>query len=445
MKSRLPKVLHPICGKPMISHVVDRARELNASAITVVVGVGGEEVRSALEPGLDYAEQTEQLGTAHAMVQARASLAGKSDTILVLYGDVPLMKTETLANLIRQHQESDAVLTVLTAFVEDPTAYGRILRDQSGSITGIVEEIAATPEQRSIREINTGIYCFNDHWLWPRLNLVQPDPRNGEYYLPGLVAIAVEEGRTTASAVAEDPDETMGINNRVQLAGAEAYLRERIRNALMLSGVTMLHPPSTFIDEGASIGQDTVIHPNTHILGSTTVGDRCDIGPNTVLRDAVVGDRCSIAASFVEDSHIEEDSSVGPFAHLRAGTSVGRGTRVGNYAEIKNSQLGSGVMVNHFSFMGDTIAGEDCNVGAGVVTCNFDGKEKHSVHIEAGALIGSGTMLVAPVRVGAGSEIGAGSVVTRDVPAGTLAFGVPARVRRELGPEDLSEPSESEE
>lgn len=445
MKSRLPKVLHPICGKPMICHVVDRAQELNASAITVVVGVGGEEVRSALGPGLDYAEQTEQLGTAHAMVQARASLAGRSDTILVLYGDVPLVTADTLSNLVQRHQESDAVLTVLTAFVENPAAYGRVIRGESGSITGIVEEIAATPEQRSIQEINTGIYCFDDPWLWPRLDLIQPDPRSGEYYLPGLVELAVDEGRTIASAVAEDPDETMGINNRVHLASAEAYLRERIRNTLMLSGVTMLHPPSAFIDEGASIGQDTVIHPNTHVLGGTTVGEGCEIGPNTVLRDAVVSDRCSIAASFVEDSHIEEDSSVGPFAHLRAGTRAGRGTRVGNYAEIKNSQLGSGVMVNHFSFMGDTVVGENSNVGAGVVTCNFDGKEKHSVHIGAGALIGSGTMLVAPVRVGAGSEVGAGSVVTTDVPPKTLAFGVPARVRRELSPEDLPEPSEPEE
>ncbi len=445
MKSRVPKVLHPICGKPMICHVVDRARELNAVAITVVVGYGGEEVRAALGPGLDYAEQSEQLGTAHAMAQARASLAGRSDIILVLHGDVPLMTAETLTKLIRRHQESDAVLTVLTALAEDPTAYGRVLRDELGNITGIVEEIAATPEQRSIREINTGLYCFSDCWLWPRLDRIQPDPGNGEHYLPGLIAIAAEEGQSSASAVAGDPDELMGINNRVQLARAEAYLRERIRNTLMLSGVTMIHPPSIFIDEQASIGQDTVIYPNTHILGGTTVGRECAIGPNAVLRDATVGDRCSIVASFVEDSHIEEDSSVGPLAHLRSGTRVGRRARVGNFAEIKNSRLGNGAMVSHFGFMGDAEAGEDVNVGAGVVTCNFDGKEKHSTHIETRALIGSGTMLVAPVRVGAGSKIGAGSVVTRDVPPNSLAFGAPARVWRKLEPEEPPEPSEPED
>jgi len=435
MKSRLPKVLHPICGEPMILHVVDRARELGADPIVVIVGHGAEEVRAAVGQGVEYAEQAQQLGTAHAMAMARPALAGRSDAILVLYGDVPLMRAETLRDLIQTHRESGAVLSVLTAVVEDPTAYGRIVRNEGGEIVGIVEEVAATPQEREIREINTGIYCLQDGWVWPRLDRIRPDSRKAEYYLPELVAIAVGEGRPVASARAQDPDELMGINNRVQLAEAEAHLRRRVRERLMLSGVTILDPPSTYIDERAAVGQDTTIHPNTHILGATSVGEGCQIGPNALIEGSTVGDRCRVVASIVRDSHLDEDCSVGPFAHLRAGARLERGARVGSFAEVKAARLGPGAQMAHFGFLGDAEVGEGANLGAGAVTCNFDGSEKHRARIGREAFVGSGAMLVAPVEIGEGAVVGAGSVVTEDVPPHSVAMGAPARVRDKGGQE----------
>ncbi len=428
MKSKKPKVAHQLGGRPMVQHVIDVARQLSPERPALVVGHGMEQVRHTLGEEVLYVEQREQLGTGHAVLQARDQLAGRQETVLVLYGDTPLIRLETLRRMGKHHQQTGAAITILTFLPDDPYGYGRILRHQGGRVLGIVEHKAATAEQRQIRESNSGILCFDDKWLWPHLESVERSEQ-GEYYLTDLVGMAVAAGKKVEALLIEDATEVMGINTRLQLAQAEAVLRRRINEGHMLAGVTLIDPATTYIEIGVQIGQDTIIYPDTYLQGETRLGQDCVIGPNTIIRDSTVGDGCVIQASVLEEALLEEEVRVGPFAHMRPGAHLGRGVYAGNYAEVKKSYLGPGTKMHHFSYVGDATIGEEVNVGAGTITCNYDGQRKHPTIIEDGAFIGSDTMLVAPVRIGAGAKTGAGAVVTRDVPPHSVAYGVPARAK----------------
>ncbi|MFQ5858240.1 MAG: bifunctional UDP-N-acetylglucosamine diphosphorylase/glucosamine-1-phosphate N-acetyltransferase GlmU [Anaerolineae bacterium] len=428
MNSRKAKVLHPVAGAPMVSHVLRAATALSPRQLIVVVGHEAEDVKAALGSEPTYAEQAEQLGTAHAVLQARDQIASSPEAILVLYGDTPLITAGTLAVMRERHATTRPAITMLTAHLENPTGYGRIIRDENKRVVGIVEEAVASDELKAIQEINPGFYIFDAEWLWPALERVQKSPA-GEYYLTDLVELALADGRAVEVMEAEDPREILGINTRTQQAEAEAILRDRIRQCWMDAGVTMIDPSSTWIDVDVSIGADSILYPDTYLLGRTAVGDQCSLGPGTLIRDSTVGDRCHIVFSMIEGAVLEEEVDIGPYSHLRRGAYLGRGVHIGNFGEIKNSSLGPGVKMGHFSYLGDATVGEGVNIGAGTITCNYDGERKHQTIIEARAFIGSDTMLVAPVTIGAESRTGAGSVVTRDVPPRSLAYGVPARVR----------------
>ncbi len=436
MKSQLPKVLHPLAGRPMVKYVLEVATQLEPTGLALVVGYGAQQVRRALGEGILYAEQLEQLGTGHAVLQTRELLAGQAETVLVLYGDTPFITSQTLEAMLAHHTQCEAAITLLTFRPDDPTGYGRILRDETGRVTGIVEHKEATPEQREIREVNSGILCFRDEWLWPHLEKLQP--KHGEYYLTDLVEMAVAEGEPVA-AQAADAVEVMGLDDRVKLAKAEAFMRRRINEGWMLAGVTLLDPASTYIDASVEIGQDTVIYPNTHLRGATAIGRNCRIGPNTIICDSTVGNGCVIEASVIEEAVLEDDVDVGPFAHLRRGAHLARGVHIGNFGEIKNSYLGPGTKMGHFSYLGDATLGANVNVGAGTITCNYDGERKHPTVVEDDVFIGSDTMLVAPVKVGRGAKTGAGAVVTRDVPPGQVVYGVPARAKQDREREKTNE------
>lgn len=432
MKSQLPKVLHPIGGKPLIQHCIATAVEASGSAPVLVVGHAADAVRNAVGDAALYVEQTEQLGTGHAVLQAEQAAAGAS-VILVTYGDMPLLKPETLRALMQLREQAGAAIAMLTLVTDNARGFGRIVRDAGGErVQAIVEEVACTPEQLAIKEVNVGVYALDGAWVWRALKRIQPNPRKGEYFLTDLVEIAVADGREVRAVVTHDEAECIGINNRVDLADAEAVLRQRINRRHMMNGVTLVDPATTYISSEAVIAQDTVILPNTHVQGKTHIGSGCRIGPNAFIVDSIVGNDVEIVQSMIEQSRIEDRVHVGPFAHFRPGAHVCEGAHVGNYAEIKNSTLGAGSHMGHFSYLGDATIGERVNIGAGTITCNYDGVKKHRTVVGDGAFIGSDTMLVAPVTLGEGARTGAGSVVTKDVPDGTLVVGVPARPIRNV-------------
>ncbi|MGC8786513.1 MAG: bifunctional UDP-N-acetylglucosamine diphosphorylase/glucosamine-1-phosphate N-acetyltransferase GlmU [Anaerolineae bacterium] len=441
MKSKLPKVLHPIAGQPMVKYVLDAVAALGEEKPVLVVGYGADLVRQALDDAVTYILQEQQLGTGHAVLQAREELEGRAETILVLYGDMPLLSGATLHSLVQAHKANLNPITMLTCVHEEAMGFGRILRDAQGRVIGIVEESQATPEQLAIRELNPGVYCFDAAWLWAHLPRLPRSPK-GEYYLTDLVGMAVAEGHFVEAIRVADPLETLGVNDRLHLARVEGVVRQRIREHCMRAGVTLVDPSSTYIDATVQVGQDTVIYPNTYLQGDTCIGMNCLIGPNTIIRDSQIGNDCRIEASVLEGATVENKVSIGPFAHLRQGAHLAEGVHMGNFGEVKASYLGPGVKMGHFSYIGDATIGADVNIGAGTVTCNFDGIKKHRTVIEEGAFIGSDTMLVAPVRVGARARIGAGSVVTHDVPPDSTAYGVPARVRSKTADEQ-SNPSDA--
>lgn len=410
MKSRLPKVLHPLAGRPLVMHSLGAASTLSSRPPVLVIGHGGDAVREAIGDSARYVVQSDQLGTAHAVLQARDLVRGASRHVVVMYADMPLLRPETLAALVEAQKANAGPFTLLTLATDDARGFGRILRDTAGAVIAIIEEAQATPEQRAIRELNVGVYCFEANWLWEHIDQVPVSPK-GEYYLTDLVAMAVSEGRAVQAVALDDPDEALGINSRVHMAEAEAALRQRVNRALMLAGVTLLDPATTYIHPTVQIGIDTVIGPNTSITGQTVIGEGCVIRPNTVIEDATLED------------HVD----VGPFAHLRKGAYLESGVHMGNFGEVKNSRLRRGAKMGHFSYIGDGDIGEETNIGAGTITANYDGKAKHKTVIGNHVLIGSDTMLVAPVTVGDGARTGAGSVVTKDVPPGGLVYGVPAR------------------
>jgi bifunctional UDP-N-acetylglucosamine pyrophosphorylase/glucosamine-1-phosphate N-acetyltransferase len=430
-KSKLVKVLHPVAGVAMIRYTLDALAGLGAQRAVLVLGQQADRVKTALADlsmGLDTCLQTEQLGTGHALLQARPLLDGKFASVLCLYGDMPLLSADTLRRLWQHHQQSGATITLLTVTSQDSMQFGRIVRDGAGRVTGIVEEDQATPEQRVIGELNVGVYCFDAAWLWPHLAAL-PVSSRGEYFLTDTVAQAVSEGQIVEAVAAEDLEEVMGVNTRAQLAAVEQVVRQRVRQRLMMGGVTLLDPATLYADALVEVGLDTVIYPNCLLEGATRIGPDCTIGPGTRVVDSTIGQNCQVVNSVLESSVIGDGVHVGPFSHLRSGALLQTSVHVGNFAEIKNSTIGAGSHVGHFSYLGDATLGERVNVGAGTITCNYDGQRKSPTEIGDDVLLGSDTLLVAPVRVGQRARTGAGAVVTHDVPDDALVTGVPARVR----------------
>lgn len=423
MKSSLPKVLHAVAGKPMLRHVLEAAREAGASRTVVVVGFGGEAVQAAMGAEAEYVVQAEQLGTGHALMQTQPALAGFAGTVLLLCGDTPLLKGETLKNFFAAHCASGAAATVLTAIPADATGYGRILRDAEGRVTGIVEQKDATAEQLAIDEINTGIYCFEAAPLFAALSALTCNNAQGEYYLTDVLAILAQTGQAVGAVVAPDFQEMLGINSRAQLAEAEAILRRRKLVELMDSGVTVMDPASTFVDAGVSIGPDTILYPFSWIEGTTAIGRNCRIGPNSRIADSRIGDEVTLHFSYAHECKIADGVTVGPYVHLRPAADLAAGVKVGNFVEIKNSLIGPGSKVPHLSYIGDTDIGAAVNIGSGTITVNYDGKKKHRTVIGDRAFVGCNTNLVAPVTVGEDAYIAAGSTITKDVPPGSLGVG----------------------
>jgi bifunctional UDP-N-acetylglucosamine pyrophosphorylase / glucosamine-1-phosphate N-acetyltransferase len=433
MKSALPKVLHRAAGLPLIEHVLRSGDGLSPASVTIVVGHGAEMVESVLgqRSGVRFARQEPQLGTAHALLQAEAALAGAQGTLVLLYGDVPLLRSKTLQALVRRHLETDAAATVLTAIVDDPTGYGRIVRDD-GRICAIVEHKDATTAERAIREINSGIYAFDLKPLFGALRQIGSANAQGEYYLPDLVKIYRERGLTVETIALENPQEIMGVNSRKELADVSQILKTAYNDELMASGVTLVDPNTAYIGPDVSIGPDTIVHPNVQLEGPTRVGSGCEIQSgvriiNSTIKDgAVIKNFCLII-----DSTVAGGAIVGPFAHLRPESHVEENAHVGNFVELKKTTLGKGSKANHLAYLGDATIGERVNIGAGTITCNYDGTRKHQTIIEDGAFIGSDSQLIAPVRIGRDAYVAAGSSITEDVPAGSLAIARSKQVNKE--------------
>ncbi|SDF00786.1 bifunctional UDP-N-acetylglucosamine diphosphorylase/glucosamine-1-phosphate N-acetyltransferase GlmU [Sporolituus thermophilus] len=427
MKSALPKVLHKVGGKPMVQHVLDAARQAGATRNIVVIGFGAEAVAAELEGQAEFVVQAEQLGTGHAVMQAESKLADFQGTVLVLCGDTPLLEGEMLKGLVAQHRAQRAAATVLTAHMPDPTGYGRVIRSADGQVLKIVEQKDASSAEQAVNEVNTGIYCFEGPALFRALRRVRRDNAQGEYYLTDVIGILVNEGAKVWALPAADYQATLGINSRLQLAEAERIIRRRKLTALMESGVTIMDPASTFIDAEVQIAPDTVIYPFTWLEGRTMIGQGCVIGPSTRIQDTTVGDNATIHFTYAHECQIGDDVTVGPYVHLRPGTVLARGVKIGNFVEVKNSQIGENSKIPHLSYIGDTDMGARVNIGSGTITVNYDGKQKYRTIIEDDAFIGCNTNLVAPVTVGLGAYVAAGSTITKNVPPSALGV---ARARQ---------------
>jgi bifunctional UDP-N-acetylglucosamine pyrophosphorylase/glucosamine-1-phosphate N-acetyltransferase len=431
MKSNIPKVLHPLLGKPMAWYALQAAQVVTGRTPVMVVGYGADQVQQVLGDHANYVLQDPQLGTGHAVMQTEPLISGTSDLVLVTYADMPLLTSETLNRLVTIALSHNDPLTMLTVVTSETRGFGRILRNSDGQVNGIVEEAQASPEQLAIHEINPGVYCFRAAWLWPALKRIPLSPK-GEYYLTDLASLVTADGFPIRDIAVEDPDEIIGINTRVHLAQAEAVLRKRINTHWMLDGVTMIDPSQVYIEPEVRLGQDTILWPGTYLHGATDIGAGCIIGPNTIIKNTQVGDNCKVLASLLESAVLEDHVEMGPYCHLRKGAHLSKGVHMGNFGEVKNSILGPGSKMGHFSYLGDTTVGPNVNIGAGTITCNYDGTQKFSSEIGEDAFIGSDTMIVAPVKIGAGARTGAGAVVTKDIPPNTLAIGVPAKVVKEL-------------
>ncbi|SDE21449.1 bifunctional UDP-N-acetylglucosamine diphosphorylase/glucosamine-1-phosphate N-acetyltransferase GlmU [Sporomusa acidovorans] len=427
MKSALPKVLHQVGGKPMVRQVLDAAAFAGADKKVVVIGFGAQTVAEALAGQAEFVVQTEQLGTGHAVMQAKKQLAAFAGTVMVLCGDTPLLTGGLLSELYAEHNKQQAAATVLTAVMPDPAGYGRVIRNQAGQVEKIVEHKDASPAELSVSEINTGIYCFEAGKLLAALDGLTCDNAQGEYYLTDVIAILNKQAQKVWAVTAGDYRETLGINSRLQLAEAESIIRRRKLEALMESGVTIMDPNSTFIDLQVEIAPDTIIYPFTWIEGQSKIGANSLIGPNTRLTNTIVGNNTTIHFSYAHDCTVGSHVILGPYVHLRPDTCLQDGVKVGNFVEVKNSVVGEKSKIPHLSYIGDTDMGAGVNIGSGTITVNYDGKLKHRTTIEDDAFIGCNTNLVAPVKVGSGSYVAAGSTITKNVPPGSLGV---ARARQ---------------
>jgi len=430
MKSHMPKMLHELLGKPLVLHSLSSVVGISTLPPLVIVGHGSEEVVQVVNDtyggNVKFAIQAEQMGTGHAVMCAEPMLAGKSDIVLITFADMPMLRAETIASVLNFHQQSGNTLTMSSVIGDVLRGFGRVIRDETGKVTQIVEEAVANPEQLKVREYNISLYCIEADWLWENLKKIKASPK-GEFYITDLVGMAAEQNLKLDSFVLDDPAEGLGINTRIDLADCETTLRRRLIRQWMLDGVTFLDPESCTVESDVLIGQDTTILPNTHLRGNTSVGENCQIGPDTTLSDTAVGNNCTITYSVAEKAILGNGVSMGPFCHLRKGAVLGDCVHLGNFGEVKDSQLAAGVKMGHFSYIGDAKIGENVNIGAGTITCNYDGKKKHKTEIGENTFIGSDTMLVAPLKIGKNAKTGAGAVVTKDVPDDTLVIGVPAQ------------------
>ncbi len=428
MKSKLYKVLHPVCGKPMVRHVLEQMKDLKAEKIVTVVGHGSDMVKSELGDECQYVLQAEQLGTAHAVMQTKELLKGKQGTTLVVCGDTPLLKAETINALMDHHIKQNAKATILTSFADDPTGYGRIIRNEQGHVEKIVEHKDATDEEKQVREINAGTYCFDNESLFNALEKVSNENAQGEYYLPDVIEILKSEGEIVTAYSTDDFTETLGVNDRVALSQAEKIMRQRINEKHMRNGVTIIDPEQTYIESDVVIGQDTIIYPGTIIKGKTTIAEDCVIGPHTEIVNCSVDSETTIRQSVAHDSQIGASVQIGPFSHIRPQSHIHDEVRIGNFVEVKKSTFGKGSKASHLSYIGDAEVGDNVNIGCGSITVNYDGVNKFKTIIEDNVFIGCNSNLVAPVKIGEGAYVAAGSTITKDVPSEALSI---ARARQE--------------
>ncbi|QHT58690.1 bifunctional UDP-N-acetylglucosamine diphosphorylase/glucosamine-1-phosphate N-acetyltransferase GlmU [Paenibacillus lycopersici] len=430
MKSKLYKVLHPVCGKPMVAHVLQTVKDAACERTVVVVGHGAETVRAYLGSDVEIVLQEQQLGTGHAVQQAEPLLGGEEGTTVILYGDTPLVTSGTIQSLLRIHAETRSAATVLTAVVPNPQGLGRIIRDDAGNVLRIVEQKDCTPEQAAITEINTGMYCFDNKKLFRALAQVTNNNAQGEYYLTDVMEILKNAGETVGAYCTPDFAEGIGVNDRVGLGEAEALMRARIVRKHQLGGVTIIDPAATYIEADVAIGSDTVIYPGTVLRGATVIGEDCVIGPNADITDTTIGNGVTVKQSVAVEAAIGDESAVGPFAYLRPGSKLGTGVKIGDFVEIKNAELGDGTKVSHLSYVGDAKVGKDVNVGCGAITVNYDGYNKAMTEIGDNAFVGSNVNLIAPVKIGDGAYVVAGSTITNDVPANDVAIARERQVNK---------------
>ncbi|WP_283246458.1 bifunctional UDP-N-acetylglucosamine diphosphorylase/glucosamine-1-phosphate N-acetyltransferase GlmU [Paenibacillus sp. Marseille-Q4541] len=431
MKSKLYKVLHPVCGKPMVGHVLDTVGKAGVTRNIVVVGHGAEAVKSYLGSAADYVLQEQQLGTGHAVKMAKDMLGNEEGTTIVICGDTPLVTKETLEGLMELHESRGAAATVLTAHMDNPAGYGRVIRSNDGSVTKIVEQKDCNAEEDAVQEINTGTYCFDNAKLFAALDKVTNNNAQQEYYLTDVVGIFREAGETVEAFMTNDAAESIGVNDRVALSEAEGFMRQRIVRKHMLNGVTIIDPSSTYIGADVTIGSDTVLYPGTMLKGNTSIGEASIIGPNTEIEDSTIGDNVTVKQSVLSEAVVGNGSSVGPFAYLRPDSKIGEDVKIGDFVEIKNASIDNGSKVSHLSYIGDAKVGKNVNIGCGAITVNYDGYNKSVTEIEDDAFVGSNVNLIAPVKVGKGAYVVAGSTITHSVSESDLAI---ARVRQENKP-----------
>ena len=425
MKSKLYKVLHPVCGKPMVGHVLDAALRAGVERTVVVVGHGAEAVKSFLGTKAEYALQAEQLGTGHAVKQAKDLLGSESGSTIVVCGDTPLVTSETLQGLMELHESRGAAATVLTANLDQPHGYGRVIRSEDGSVLRIVEQKDCNPQEDAVKEINTGTYCFDNAKLFAALEKVTNENAQGEFYLTDVIGIFRNEGEVVEAYMSDDIAESIGVNDRLALSQAEGFMRERLAKHHMLNGVTIIDPASTYIGADVTIGADTVLYPGTVLKGTTTIGEACQIGPHADIEDSVIHNGVAIKHSVVSKSEIGDEVTVGPFANLRPGTKLGRKVKIGDFVEVKNATIDEGSKVSHLSYVGDAQVGKNVNIGCGAITVNYDGYNKAVTTIEDDAFVGSNVNLIAPVTIGKGAYVVAGSTITHAVPDNDLAIARP--------------------
>jgi bifunctional UDP-N-acetylglucosamine pyrophosphorylase/glucosamine-1-phosphate N-acetyltransferase len=428
MRSGMVKVLHPVLGRPMLSYTVEVVLErLQPAKTVVVIGHQADKIRDVFaDPRITFVEQEDQLGTGHAVSMTKPILSRFAGTILILSGDTPLINAQTLTEMVKHHQDAGATITVLTAHREDPTGYGRVIRGRRApdKVRKIVEEKDATSKERRIREVNTGVYCVQAPFLFQALGALSRDNAQKEYYLPDIIESALHKKHKVVTFSAPDAIEVMGINNRAELVQAEAILAQQVRRHWLAEGVTIQDPDSVYIEPSCRIGMDTVIYPNCYLRGKTAIGEGCRIGPQVEIIDSRIGDRVQIKfCTMITESEVEDDAIVGPFSHLRPDCRLEKGSKIGNFVEVKKSRIGPGTKANHLSYIGDAEVGAGVNIGAGTITCNYDGFHKHRTVIEDGVFVGSNTALVAPVKVGTRAVVGAGTTITKDVPPYALAVG----------------------